>query len=318
MSLSLSVIICTHNPRLEYLHAVLESIRCQEPLEFGQSWELLLIDNASTFPLQEQIDLHWHLNSRILREDTLGLTPARLRSFREARGEIILYVDDDNILSPNYFRETLAAFEANSSIGAIGGKSIARYETAPPAWFLGLEISLACRDLGDATLMAAWPVPLSPSREYPLCAPIGAGMAIRRSAYAAYIESVATDLTRQALGRRGHDLTSGEDNDIVLTLLERGWSVAYLPQLRLEHLIPATRLTSEYLARYAYSTNRTWVQVLDVHGLRPWSSIDAWTVPIRKARAFVRQRSWKSPKNRIQWRGMCGLIDGRSAISKSG
>lgn len=142
-------------------------------------------------------------------------------------------------------------------------------------------------------------------------------MAVRRSAYAAYVAAAANDPVRAALGRRGIDLASGEDNDIVMSLLEQGLTVAYLPELRLEHLIPARRLTPDYLARYAYSSNRTWVQVLDVHGIRPWPAAPGWTAPLRKARAYVRNRAWAAPTNRIRWCGACGTIDGQTLIPVS-
>jgi glycosyltransferase involved in cell wall biosynthesis len=317
LTIDLSVVICTHNPRAGYLAETLASIQSQEPLGEGRAWELLLIDNASNVPLNGRIDLSWHPEARIVTEDKLGLTHARLRSFRESRGEIIVYVDDDNVLNPDYLRETISTFDGDPTLGAVGGKAIPRYETDPPAWFHGMEICLACRDLGDAPIIAAWPDPTSASRSYPVCAPIGAGMGIRRSAYGAYVESAATNPIRISLGRRGSDLSSGEDNDMVMTLLETGWRVAYQPRLRLEHLIPAARLTQDYLMRYAYSSNRTWVQVLEVHGLRPWSSVPPWTIPWRKARAFIRQGAWARAANRIRWRAACGQIDGRASLGAS-
>jgi hypothetical protein len=110
------------------------------------------------------------------------------------------------------------------------------------------------------------------------------------------------------------ELSSGEDNDIVMCLLSRGWKIAYLPQLRLDHLIPAHRLSQQYLERYSYSSNKTWVQVLDVHGISPWRAIPSWTAPLRKARAYVRFRAWEAVENRIRWRAACGIIDGQAAI----
>jgi hypothetical protein len=140
-------------------------------------------------------------------------------------------------------------------------------------------------------------------------------MGIRRAAYVAYIESAATDPARTALGRRGADLSSGEDNDIIMTILASGWRVAYLPALSLEHLISARRLTADYLSRYSLSTSRTWIQVLDVHGIRPWPAIPSWTVPLRKARAYLRTRAWASEANRIRWKGACGQFEGRATLT---
>ena len=93
---SLSVIICTHNPRSDYLSRVLQALDSQSLSK--ESWELLLIDNASEKILSTEIDLSWHPNSRHIREEQLGLTPARLRGIKESVGEILIFVDDDNVL----------------------------------------------------------------------------------------------------------------------------------------------------------------------------------------------------------------------------
>lgn len=311
---AVTVTICTHNPRQDYFAETLAGLAAQEPLPDGRSWELVLIDNASNPPLDTRVDLSWHPQTRIVREERLGLTFARLRCFEEARGPILLFVDDDNVLAPDYVRRAFEAFEVDPSLGAIGGRAIPRYESPPPAWFPGLGMSLACRDLGDAALYADWKGAAPAERRYPECAPIGAGMGIRRNAYAAYIEAAARNPTRTALGRRGADLSSGEDNDIIMTVLHNGWRVAYLPALRLQHLIAARRLTADYLARYAFSSSRTWIQVLDVHGIRPWPAIAPWTLPLRKARAYLRARAWRSDVNRIRWQASCGHFEGRATL----
>jgi glycosyltransferase involved in cell wall biosynthesis len=311
---ALSAIICTHNPRSEYLWETLASIRAQQPLSGGRRWELLIIDNASEPALDGRVDLAWHSDARIIREPRLGLTHARHRSFHEARGDILVYIDDDNVLDPHYLRLSLDIFDRDPRLGAIGGKALPRWERQPPEWFTELGISLACRDLGDHRIDAKWDEPKSADRSYPHCAPVGAGMGIRRSAYAAYVKAALRDPVRIALGRRGADLSSGEDNDMILSILANGWTVAYLPELRLEHLIPANRLSTPYLERYAQSSNRTWVQVLDVHGMSPWDPVQPWTVPLRKARAWFRERAWRGPVNRIRWRAACGIFEGRSTL----
>jgi glycosyltransferase involved in cell wall biosynthesis len=311
----LTIAVCAHNPRKESLELALRALRDQEPIGPAHGQELIVIDNASSSPLSDSVDLSWHPNGRIVREERLGLTHARLRSFREAGAEIIVFVDDDNVLDADYLRIGVAAMNADPTLGAIGGKAIPRYETTPPTWFKGLGLDLGCRDLGEVAQIASWAEVPPGKRAYPDSAPIGAGMVIRRSAYADYVAAVEADPVRQRLGRKGSDLSSGEDNDMVMTLLARGWRVAYLPELRLEHLIPAGRLTRDYLARYAYSSNRTWVQVLDVHGLRPWGPVAAWTLPLRKLRAFARSRPWSGDAEFVRWRGACGLLEGRAMLA---
>ena len=74
--MNISVVICSHNPREDYLRRVLAALKAQTlPKE---QWELLLIDNASKEPLAGRW-VFWHPYARIIRENQLGLTPARLR-----------------------------------------------------------------------------------------------------------------------------------------------------------------------------------------------------------------------------------------------
>lgn len=308
----LSAIVCAHNPRRDHISATLASLAFQTGVPEGT--ELLLIDNASQPALADALldDLSVFASARIVREERLGLTHARLCGFKEARGELLLFVDDDNVLNPDYISAVHEAMANDPGLGAVGGKSIPRYEVEPPPWFEGLGLSLACRDLGSGAMFADWS---SGGRFYPECAPIGAGMAVRRDAFAAWVMDVEQDSVRANLGRKGEDLSSGEDNDLVLTILSQGWKVGYLPNLSLTHLIPAGRLSAAYLKRYSEASNRTWVQTLFVHGLCPWSPIPPWTLPFRKARAYLAQRGWRSEAHAIRWRASCGTFDGQASIN---
>jgi glycosyltransferase involved in cell wall biosynthesis len=309
----LSVVLCTHNPQRAVLEEALAMLRRQQPPDEG-GWELIIIDNASTPPLDGSIDLRGLERPRLVREERLGLTYARLRGLGEASGEILVFVDDDNLLDATYLRRAAEAMSADRTLGAAGGKSIARYEAPPPPWFPEVEIDLACRDLGETAQYASWEGVERAQRTYPSCAPIGAGLVIRREVFAAYASAAAENARRLGLGRRGADLASGEDNDIVMVVLEQGWRIAYLPGLRLEHVIPAGRLTRDYLAAYAHSTTRTWVRVLDVHGIRPWRAIDPRSLKLRKARAYLAHRAWSGPAAYVRWRGACGQFDGRADV----
>jgi hypothetical protein len=101
-----------------------------------------------------------------------------------------------------------------------------------------------------------------------------------------------------------------------LHALAAGWSVGYFPQLCLTHLIPAARLTRDYLARLNHGIAKSWVEVLDRHGIRPWPPIPAWSVPLRKLRARVRFHAWRDTPSYIRWRGACGRLDGQSLLDQ--
>ncbi|MEO0454841.1 MAG: glycosyltransferase [Verrucomicrobiota bacterium] len=309
MTPSLSVIICTHNPREAILERTIHALRCQT-FEVNQ-WEFLIIDNRSDSPIDSSW-VDWHPYGRVIREDKLGLTQARLRGIEEALGAILVWCDDDNILQRNYLERARVLFRQEPSLGLLGGKALPEYEVDPPEWFDDQLAPLACRDLGEDPMRASWDE--KAERKYPSCSPIGAGLVARRVVCQLWAESISHDNEGAGLGRSGTNLSSGEDNDLVMTALSNRWAVGYDPGLVLQHLIPASRLTESYLAQLAFASSRDWIRVLHRHQVCPWSSIPAWTVPFRETRAWFRRRVWAGPAEYIRWSGDCGHFEGRSMI----
>lgn len=306
--MDLSVIIPSYNPDPERLGRVLKGLREQSLA--GDEWEVLVVDNASDrFPGPDFLAKRAPPGIRVLREPSLGLTRARIRGVAEARGESIVLVDDDNVLERDYLANVLRHFAENPRLGAMGGISAPEFEREPEAWqyeFLGL---LALRNLGPEPLLAETLRPPGSTRnEFPPFAPIGAGMAMRRQAASVW----AARASQSAIpDRRGGELSSAGDNDIVLTVMEHGWQSAYFPDLRLTHLIPASRLDSRYLARLNRGIQRSWMQVLTRHEANPWPPLTAGGAALRKAKGWFAHRAWSSPAARIRWNGACGHFEGR-------
>jgi glycosyltransferase involved in cell wall biosynthesis len=277
-----------------------------------ERWEAVLVDNASE-PLLSlegfRDTMPAHL--RLVREPQLGLTAARRRGFAEARAPLCVLVDDDNVLAPDYLSHVVRLFSEHSRLGALGGKSLPEFEVEPPGWAREFLPLLALRDLGDQPCLAEGLRPPGAARNrYPAeAAPIGAGMAIRREAAAPWLAQSADSPLSD---RRGAELTSGGDNDIVFTVLQRGWAVGYFPELVLTHLIPAGRLEAGYLARLNHGIQKSWVQVLAKYEACPWPPIAGWTVPLRALKAWLTSRAWTSHAARIRWRGACGHFEGRA------
>ena len=300
----LSVIIPSHNPHHGRLARTLAGLHSQD-LPVSQ-WDLILIDNASEPALvADSLDLAWHPGARIVREPELGLTPARIRGFREAQGELCVLVDDDNVLHSDYLTRSVQLATEFPDVSVFGGKSLPKYEAPPPAWLDGLETLLALRDDGDADVITHW------DGTYPLCAPIGAGMVIQREAARAWANEIEKDPRRRTLDRAGSKLVSGGDNDIVITVMKHGATMGYFPDLVLTHLIPTARCEVGYLVRLNRAMSKSWMQLLTIHGINPWSPIPRWSLPLRKAKAWLTYRAWSGPATRIRWAGACGHFEGR-------
>lgn len=305
----LSVIIPAHNPhpgRLERTFAAL----CTQSLAAGK-WEAILVDNASTPPLTADGPA-CPPNFRLVAEPRPGLTFARRAGMLAARGQILVLVDDDNVLAPDYLARVVELFQSHPRIGALGGRSQPEFEIPPAAWVREFDSLLACRDLGPSPLISnGLKNPVTGRPEYPAFAPIGAGLSLRREAAQLWLSDPAALMLPD---RRRRELSSGGDNDIILALMAGGWEVAYFPDLALTHLIPAGRLTAVYLSRLNRGIQKSWMQVLSRHGANPWPPVAPWTVPLRIAKAWLTGRAWSSPAARIRWQGACGHFEGRSQL----
>lgn len=305
-----SVIVPTHNPEPERLRRTLLAIRAQTLP--GARHETILVNNASTsFPAADFFAHCAPPNFSVVAEPALGLSAARIRGFATARADVAVLVDDDNVLAPDYLTQVIALFSAYPGVGAIGGKSVPEFAIEPPAWAREFFPLLALRDLGEAPLVSKGLRPPGTTRnEYPACAPIGAGMALRRAAWKAWTDARVASPTALS-DRRGSALSSAGDNDLVFCMLRAGWEVAYFPALALTHLIPASRLTAGYLARLNRGIQTSWMQVLALHEASPWSPLTAAGATARKVRAWFTHRPWRSPEAHIRWQGACGHFDGR-------
>ena len=242
--MQMSVIICTHNPREDYLRRTLQALKDQTlPKE---QWELLVIDNASKETLSEKWDLTWHPHARHIFEPQLGLTNARLRSIKESGYELLVFVDDDNVLFSDYLAECFQIARNWPVLGAWGGQHFPEFEggTPPEKWKADLWINTLSRDL--------W------SNYYDLrVTPSGAGLCVRKKVALRYAELALSDPLRLKLGRNGSGLNGAEDFDMAFVACDLNLGVGRFISLKLHHLMPKVRTNDDYLLRlnegYGYS-----------------------------------------------------------------
>jgi glycosyltransferase involved in cell wall biosynthesis len=239
MSTEISVITCTHNPRPEYLKQVLDALSGQTLDK--QRWEYLLIDNASDEALSERIDLSWHPNSRHIREDRLGLTPARLRGISESTGEILVFVDDDNVLDLDYLEQVAQISDARPILGAFGGQVRPVFEETPPAWTKQYWSRLVIREFEHDRWSNV------PSLHDTM--PSGAGLCVRRRVANEYLAYHTNGKRRFMMDRTGTMLLSGGDTDLAATACDLGLGTGLFTVLKLSHLILRERLREDYLVR---------------------------------------------------------------------
>jgi glycosyltransferase involved in cell wall biosynthesis len=234
----LSVIICTHNPRSDYLRRTLEALKAQT-LPKNQ-WELLLIDNASEVRLAGLLDTSWHPHSRHIREDELGLTVARVRGIKESRGELLVFVDDDNVLVSDFLEQAAAISSCYSYLGVFGAGVIQpEFAVAPAPEVVELLGLLALRTVPDARWSNHY-------EDWPTI-PWGAGLCVTREVATHYVELLKRLAHNAIVDRNGEYLYCGGDDlfSWVSVRLRKGFGI--FPSLTVAHLIPGERLTRGYL-----------------------------------------------------------------------
>jgi glycosyltransferase involved in cell wall biosynthesis len=285
---ALSVIVCTHNPQPDYLRRVLAALQSQTlPRE---EWELWLVDNASAEPLAKNWDLGWHPNGRHVREEALGLTPARLRGMAESRAEVLVFVDDDNVLQDDFLAHVMAIAREYPSLGAWGGNVTGEFEMPAPEWARPYLHALALREVkGDI-----WSNFNIDNRSFPF----GAGLCVRKSVASAYGQALMARPASRGLDRTGASTLSAGDVDLVMTAYDAGFGTGLFQRLHLTHLIPQTRLTVDYLSRLLegieYSThllrnqrNPRYVPSVDAPLLKWLRKYRVWRLP-EPVKSFAR------------------------------
>ncbi len=111
--LKLTLVIPAYNEE-KYLAACLKSAQ-----RYGQFFEGIVVDNASTD--QTRAIAERFPAFRVVSEPSKGLTKARQCGLREAKGDIVAYIDADTLLSPNWIESVLAEYEKDPQTVCVSG-----------------------------------------------------------------------------------------------------------------------------------------------------------------------------------------------------
>jgi glycosyltransferase involved in cell wall biosynthesis len=296
-----SVIICTHNPRPDYLRRVLDALKTQTlPKE---QWELLLIDNASKEPLAKVWDLSWHPHARHIREDEVGLTPARLRGIKESTGELLVFVDDDNVLAQDYLEQAGRISFEFPKLGAWGGSIHPEFAIQPHEWMKPYWRYLAIRDVN----LDQW----SNLHSSTDILPCGAGMCVRHAAAKKYQDILTSSNVRKLLDRTGTSLNSQGDIDLALSACDLGLGIGLFHKLNLTHLIPEIRLTEKYFIRLLEGDGFSSALLSKIRG--NYKKPTAWG----RLRQIKRLATASGMERRLQWAVLKGQFRAEKLFKSS-
>lgn len=236
--MDISVVIPTYNGAGR-ISAVLERLQAQQvPDEIR--WEVLVVDNNSRDDLATvvaQWQQRWTAIAplRYVFEKRQGSAFARQQGVEQAHGQLIGFLDDDNLPGDRWVSAACQFFQDRPQVGAAGSEIAGKFETLPAPSIRPILFYLALNQRGDRPLQY---VPAEKG------VPPGAGLVVRRQAW---IQAVPETLL--LVGRINQRMVAGEDDEAVLHLHRAGWEIWYNPAMKIDHYISSDRLQWPYLRR---------------------------------------------------------------------
>ena len=221
----ITVAICTRN-RAKLLQRAVESIL---PQLTGDT-ELLIVDNASTDGTPEVAARLAVANPRVnaWREAQPGICAARNAALAKAKGEYVLFFDDDQTVEMGWLNSycQFLRHPPSDRVAAVGGGIIPKFETPPPSWINPANFAM---DMGN-----------QPLRLEGVACP-GCGNCAFHRARALAVGGFCTHLARY------------EESDLTQQLRDAGWEVWWLPGAPIFHWLPSHRLKFRALGRIAFN-----------------------------------------------------------------
>lgn len=281
--MDLSLVVTTFN-RAHILGRTLASIAALER-PAGFATEVLVVDNNSTDATATVLaDLVQGWRGPPLHtvfEPRQGLSHARNQGAAQARGHWVAYMDDDQLIAPDYFVEFERALKGPAA-EIIGGRIHYHHEAPLPDWLPPLIRTVGQIDLGPK------PRTLDPLLDLLK----GGNIAIRRDTL------MAAGGFDPALGRTGGTLLAGEEDDLQRRVAQAGGRVLYWPGLVQFNLLEPHKLHKQYWRRHAYGDGMTQrLRSRERRRLPPWllgrlgrSSLDwAWSALRRSPTRFEQE-----------------------------
>lgn len=247
----ISIVIATYNRSAE-LARTLGTLTRQTLRR--ERWECIVVDNNSKDDTHNAVARFVTenplLNIRYCFEPQQGLSAARNTGILAARGEVIAFVDDDELLNDRFAEAYEELFASDEQLQAAGGRVIPFYPEGRPRWMS----SYTEQAIANPTDWGAH------VRDFPRGRiPAGGNMAFRSELFARY------GLFETSLGRKGDSLTGGEENELFERLAARGIRFRYTPHAVIEHVIPPRKLTADYFRRLSFNIGRSQRRQAELH-----------------------------------------------------
>ncbi|MGB7727496.1 MAG: glycosyltransferase family A protein [Candidatus Acidiferrum sp.] len=241
--MKITAIVCTYN-RCQSLARALDSIAVSILSETIE-WEVLVVNNNSsdeTEAVVEDFCRRYPGRFRYLVEPQQGKSYALNAGIREARGNILAFVDDDVTVEPLWLQNLTSALGDTQWAGS-GGRILPARGFVPPRW---LALDGPCNLVG--ALCAYFdPGDVSSELKDP---PFGANMAFRKEMFARY------GPFRTDLGPFPNNKIGFEDTEFGRRLIAGGERLLYIPTAVVYHEVPEYRVRKEFLLTWWFDFGR--------------------------------------------------------------
>ena len=229
----LTIVIATYN-RSRLLAETLESLLSRiDEFERFPDFEIIVVNNNSQDDTGAIVSSY--LNQlpmlTVINELKQGLSYARNTGIEFAKGEFIVFLDDDVELESGWIGQLLLPFD-DPNIGVVGGRVMAYGMHSLPDW-LPREYSYLASVFDPA------------DEPCELDKVMGANFADRKEIF----DSVGGFDSR--LGRKGDKLLGGEEIELFIRIRNAGYKIFYTPYSTVLHKI-SNKLNADYIVNYAY------------------------------------------------------------------
>ncbi len=203
-------------------------------------WECVIVNNNSTDDTAERVaefaKQNPDLNIRLVDEPQQGLSYARNRGIVESKGQVLVFIDDDETINEGFVSAYLDLFRNHGAFVGAGALKVC-YDTARPKWMSHYTEKMIANplDLGNEIITMSSKI-----------TPTGGNMAFNREVFRLY-GNFDTNL-----GRKGSDLFGGEENDLFKRIRDLGERVFYTPHAIAYHHIAEYKLSPEYFDKLSY------------------------------------------------------------------
>ena len=231
-----SVVIATYN-RAADLRETLQSLASLQP---DGAWEVIVVDNNSpdrTRAVVEEAARSFPVPLRYLFEAQQGRSPALNTGIAAATGEIIVTTDDDVRVPPDWLNQAAQGL-VRLRCDYVGGRVLPIWGGPRPEW-------LPDRGGKQWAVIALLDYGAEPI-EFGTRVPLGVNMAFYRHAFE------RAGVFDPHTGRRAGTLLGQEVREWCIRARRAGVRGFYVPELVLEHIIPADRLRKAYFRRWFY------------------------------------------------------------------